>query len=44
MMYVLSIDFLPIVNALRISLGGDYMIPLSRDEIVSRFAGILAML
>ena len=25
-------------------LGGDYMIPVSRDEILSRFAGILAVL
>ena len=25
-------------------LGGDYMIPFSRDEILSRFAGILAVL
>ena len=26
------------------NLGGNYMIPVSQDEILSRFAGVLAML
>ena len=30
--------------SLDLLLGGDYMIPVSRDEILSRFAGIPAML
>ena len=31
-------------KAIRDFLGGDYMIPVSRDEILSRFAGISAVL
>ena len=31
-------------NVLKNVLGGDYMIPVSRDEILSCFAGILAVL